>query len=88
MACCENISVKLSKQKFKNGVIHIRKDCEGCNKFLGYAPQELQIDTAKIHFGKYKDKLVKEVPRDYLTWLTNQTWVKQNLKDLCNKILL
>ena len=57
MACCENISVKLSKQKFKNGVIHIRKDCEGCNKFLGYAPQELPIDTAKIHFGKYKDNL-------------------------------
>tara|TARA_R100000697_G_scaffold121508_1_gene148747 strand:+ start:2335 stop:2601 length:267 start_codon:yes stop_codon:yes gene_type:complete len=88
MSCCENISVKHSKQKFKNGVIHIRKDCETCKKFLGYAPQELPFDTAKLYFGKYKDKLVKEVPHDYLNWLIQQDWCKPNLKELINKILL
>jgi len=87
MSCCENISVKISKQKFKNGVIHLRKECETCNKFLGYAPQELPLDTTKIYFGIHKEKLVKELPHDYLLWLTNQQWVKQNLKDLCSKIL-
>ena len=72
MSCCENISVKLTKQKFKNGVIHLRKDCEACKKFLGYAPQELPIDTTKIYFGIHKEKLVKELHEIFCFGLLNR----------------
>ena len=88
MDCCEvaeNISI--TKQVFKNGVTHHRKTCNSCKKFLGFAPQKLDKETTKIYFGIHKNKLVKDLPRDYLNWLLKQDWVKANLRNLIHEIL-
>ena len=88
MNCCtveENIII--TKQVFKNGITHHRKTCSTCNKFLGYAPQKLNIETARIYFGKHNGELVKDLPEDYLNWLLKQNWVKTNLRNLIYEIL-
>ena len=53
-------------QTFKNGTIHIRKECLSCNKFLGYKPQK--IETFKVWFGKHKGEMLKDIPQDYIKW--------------------
>ena len=53
-------------QLFKNGVTHIRVECAECGKFIKYKPQK--IDDYVLFFGKYKGKMLKEVPISYLNW--------------------
>ena len=84
--CSDCSDFRVIEQTFKNGTVHLRKECKKCNKFLGYMPHPLDVKTTKIWFGKHRGKLVRECPRDYLEWLTQQDWVKQNLRDLCKKI--
>ena len=44
------------------------------------------IDTYKMPFGKHQDTLIKNVPKDYLKWLSNQE-LKEPLKTFVNQIL-
>lgn len=44
------------------------------------------INTYKMPFGKYQDTLIKNVPKDYLKWLSGQE-LKEPLKTFVNQIL-
>jgi len=44
------------------------------------------IDTYKMPFGKHQDTLIKNVPKDYLRWLSNQE-LKEPLKTFVSQIL-
>lgn len=44
------------------------------------------IDTYKMPFGKHQDTLIKNVPKDYLRWLSGQE-LKEPLKTFVNQIL-
>ncbi|WP_346961407.1 DUF3820 family protein [Clostridium sp.] len=48
--------------------------------------QEIDLDEYKMPFGKYKDKLLKDVPRDYIEWLSGQE-LKEPLNTAVKKIL-
>lgn len=44
------------------------------------------IDTYKMPFGKHQDTLIKNVPKDYLRWLTGQE-LKEPLKTFAMQVL-
>ena len=85
--CCLEKKVVITEQTFKNGTTHLRKSCQGCDKFLGYKQKEGDVQTMKLHFGKHKGKLIKEIPRDYLSWLVKQDGVKDNVKKVAKKVI-
>ena len=87
MNCCENIIEKIEEQTFKNGTIHLRRTCTSCGKFLGYKQKDLDIETSKIWFGKYKGMLVKDLPEEYLRWLLTSFTIKENLRNLIDVVL-
>ena len=50
---------------------HLKVSCPCCNSFYKFAPQH----EPKFHFGKYKDKTLKEVAQfdpSYLKWLIRE----------------
>lgn len=44
------------------------------------------INTYKMPFGKHKDKLIKDVPKDYLEWLSGQE-LKEPLKTFVKQLV-
>ena len=38
-------------------------------------------------FGKHKGEQLASIPEDYLRWLIDQDWVKQDLKDHAAELL-
>ena len=63
---------------------HIGARCNGCDAFIKWLPQNKEFI---IPFGKYKGRelssMVNKEEKDYLMWVIEQTWCKNNL---ANKI--
>lgn len=87
MINCDCNNFKTEEQIFKNGIKHIRKSCLDCNKFLGYVPQKIDINTYTLHFGKYKGYKLSDLPKSYIMWLYEQDWIKLNLKNALNSLM-
>mgnify|MGYP003114213078 CR=1 FL=1 len=84
---CECKNIKESYQTFKNGTTHLRMDCKDCNKFIGYKQQMIDPEVFTFPFGKHKGLAIYETPNDYLEWLLNQDWLKDNLRTAINDYL-
>lgn len=70
-------------QTFKNNTQHIKLTCPLCNQFNGYKPQ----GNYKMHFGKYKNKMLKEIPLDYIKFLLTLDWLNDNTRNELLKYL-
>jgi len=77
IVCIEEI------QTFKNNIQHIKLTCPLCNKFNGYKSQ----GNYKLSFGKYKGKMLKEIPLDYLKFLLTLDWINHTTRKLLSKYL-
>ena len=83
---CPNCKIEYSEKEmkhiaivFKNGTKHTDGRCPKDGRHLKYISKE----EPKIYFGKYKGRTIQEIvneDRDYITWLYEQDWLKQNLK--------
>lgn len=51
----------------KNGP-HLEARCSVCQKHIKFLPQERDPGEAKMYFGMYEGKMLKEIPFDYLDW--------------------
>jgi uncharacterized protein (DUF3820 family) len=59
----------------RDGLVKLAKDAGAVIIAASYdTPRDL-TDDSKMPFGKHKDTLMKDVPRDYLEWLVTQDWV-------------
>jgi hypothetical protein len=79
--------VNIKEVVFKNGTTHLERRCSKCYKYLGYQPQEREDYT--LFFGKHKGKTIKEiaeVDKEYLEWLSKQTWLKDKYKIAIDKV--
>jgi uncharacterized protein (DUF3820 family) len=84
MCDCKNI--KEEYQTFKNGTRHLRQTCRDCGKFLGFKQQDLPANFI-MPFGKHKGENIDDLKHDYLKWLHDQEWVKDNMKSRIDQIL-
>lgn len=69
------------KKVFKNGVIQIGVYDEN-GKWIKWKEQ----GDPCIHFGKYKGIKLKELPKEYVEWLLEQPWIRNNLRDKLQSI--
>tara|TARA_Y100000401_G_C8278879_1_gene202339 strand:+ start:396 stop:674 length:279 start_codon:yes stop_codon:yes gene_type:complete len=69
---------------FKNGVMHIRVECIDCKRFIKW--KEQHPSKYKLWFGKYKGKMLKEIPISYLNWY-NENGDNKKLKNKINMFL-
>ena len=84
--CNTNTPVEEKIQTFKNGIDHLRVSCIECNSFIRYKQQQLKTKYV-FPFGKHKGKTLEEAPVNYLYWLLDQDWVKDNLKTAIDDII-
>lgn len=74
-----------------NGTVHIELQCQGCKKFLGYAPKVSVVADVNpealsaevISFGKHKGtpflELAKNYP-EYCVWMIEKAKINHSLK--------
>lgn len=74
------------EQTFKNGTKHIRQECNICGYFFKYKQQK--VKSYILHFGMYRGTELKKIETNYLTWLLDENFVKENVKDYIRSILL
>ena len=87
MCNCDNYPLVEEIQEFKNGTKHLRTSCKGCGRFRGFKQQSIKDDYI-LYFGKYKgEKLIDIKDNDYLAWLLEQDFIKNNLKEKIKQIL-
>tara|TARA_R110000824_G_scaffold220305_2_gene407432 strand:+ start:226 stop:537 length:312 start_codon:yes stop_codon:yes gene_type:complete len=84
--CNKDTLVEESIQTFKNGVEHLRLSCKICECFIRYKQQPLP-EKFTFSFGKHKGKTLEEAPKDYLLWLLEQEWTRDNLKSAIEEII-
>ena len=65
--CGKKTEWKTKDVTFKDGSKRIQGTCVECGgeRLL---PKERTYEECILHFGKYKDKNITEVPMDYLVW--------------------
>jgi len=67
------------KVEFKNGITQIGVYDKN-DKWIKWKAQ----DEPKIYFGIHKGKYLDELPNEYVEWLLEQPWIRNNLR---NKLL-
>ena len=74
------------KVPLERGGYHLKACCPSCGGYIKFMSHE----ELSIWFGKYKGQTVANVVENdpsYAKWLTEQTWLKPNLKNSILKAL-
>src|SRR5262245_38978611 len=74
LACpCSSTAFTARPQTFADGRVHLRQECSACGRFRCYLPQSgSQTEKVRLHFGKHRGKLIRNVPSTYLQWLLRE----------------
>lgn len=78
--CCGKEYTELTAWVVRSGP-HLRAECSECGRFLQFLRQP--IDAFLMPFGKHKGRRLVELAAteaDYLNWMLNQDWLKDNLR--------
>ena len=84
--CGRITETKEREQTFKNNTKHIRLECNICGYFYKYKQQK--VKKFYMPWGMYKGQEIKEIETYYLTWILQENFIKENVKDYIRSILL
>jgi Putative quorum-sensing-regulated virulence factor len=76
---------------FSNGTKHLEARCADCDTHLHYLPQReplndfVHIGDVEAPFGKHKGMKLKDIPKDYLKWMADNT--KSRWRELAKQML-
>lgn len=54
---------------------HIEKYCLVCDAHICFVPRQIPFEKAEVFpmpFGKWKGKILRSIPRDYLEWANKE----------------
>ena len=83
--CKIDVNPDFAKRIFKDNTEHIEALCFLCGKHIRWMEKEDNEKT--FFFGKYKGKKIKDVPKEYLSWVSKndvfgKNFTKAILKEL------
>jgi len=66
---------------------HLKAVCKKCGSFIKFIPkpfdtEKMNWDEQKIYFGKYKDRLFKDIAKEdpnYIRWMAENLYKKMKL---------
>lgn len=65
---------------------HQTARCSICHTYIKHLPSQEVTGESIMHFGKYKDLKLKNIPPDYLLWMLENNKLKGSLKEYVEEI--